>query len=83
MDELSIEFAQRIAQLEVIAEQSKKDQDVLSGKVDSITETLGEMRQDLSRYRGFWGGALLVVSAIWAFLELFGNWVAARMKGEV
>jgi hypothetical protein len=81
-EEINIEFAERIAKLEVLAEQSKKDQDALGGKMDSLSELLGEMKQDLAKYRGFWGGALLIISALWAFIELTGGWFVAKLRGE-
>jgi hypothetical protein len=50
--------------------------------MDSLSELLGEMKQDLAKYRGFWGGALLIISALWAFIELTGGWFVAKLRGE-
>ena len=89
MDDHMIEIHERLAILEEKAEQGgndraeiKRSQEGLHDDFIKLAETINDMRNDLAKYRGFWGGALLVVSAVWAFIELSGAWIVQKIKGE-
>jgi hypothetical protein len=82
MDELTIEFAERITKLEQMMEQSKLDREELKDGMASISVSLSDMKSSLDKYQGFWGGALLVISAVWAFIQLAGDFFMSKLKGE-
>jgi Flp pilus assembly protein TadB len=87
--EWNLEVAERLARLEATSHQAERAREELKEAMNDITgdfkeikDTLSGMREELARYRGLWGGIMLVCGAIWAFLEMFGGAVAARLKGE-
>ena len=89
MDELHLDFAERIAKLEAQSEAALRESaamkigmDEVYAEFKTVNESLGELREELARYRGFWGGALLVCSAVWAFLQFGWEWIVAKAKGE-
>lgn len=56
---------------------------VLESKMDSLSASLTEIKktqdvivQSLNKNKGFWGGALLMISAIWAFLTQIAPHIA-------
>lgn len=77
-----MELAQRIAVLETRANQSSDDNEDIKNSIHQIQATLNEMREELSKYRGFWGGALLVVGALWTFVTFAWDWILKQLKGE-
>lgn len=87
--EFAIEVAERLAKLEEGQKSAERERHEMRGSVDSlatglsdIRESISGMKEELARYRGFWGGALLVVSAVWAFLQLGWDWIAKHIKGD-
>jgi hypothetical protein len=73
-----IETHERIARVEEIlsahVEQEGGQLEALAAKMDSI-------ELELSRYRGFVGGILLVITAVVTFVKLFGEQIIASLKG--
>ena len=41
-----------------------------------LEERVDALERELSKYKGFVGGVIFIVSAIWAFLEMFGKELA-------
>ena len=83
------EIYERLATLEERADQGGRDRaemkesmDGLHSEFGAFQETLNGMKEQLAKYHGFWGGALLIISAIWAFIELAGDWLLAKIRGE-
>lgn len=81
------DIAARIAVLEHKADEGKEERGAIKKSVESLRgefsifgDTLNGMREELARYRGFWGGAMLVIGALWAFGKLTWDWFAAQMK---
>lgn len=88
--EWTMEVGERLAKLEELARQGKDERSEMKVTIEemhdefkSISGVLGEIRQDLAKYRGMWGGIMLMCGAVWAFLEMFGTTIVARLKGEV
>jgi Flp pilus assembly protein TadB len=86
--EFAIEVAERLAKLEESQRAAEKSRDEMKENISEMTaefrevkDTLVGMREELARYRGFWGGALLVVSAVWAFLQLGWGWIETKLHG--
>ena len=44
----------------------------LEAAVDKLTGRVDTAIQDLERYKGFWGGIMLIISAMWA---AFITWI--------
>lgn len=82
MGENDMDFAERIAVLEQLARQSNEDREEMKSCIHAVQDTLNEMREELARYRGFWGGAMLAAGAMWTFLTFAWDWLVARLKGE-
>jgi uncharacterized protein YukE len=82
MDALVREHAERLSALETKGDSMETSMDKLHADVKELNETLSDMRHELARYRGFWGGALLVASAVWAFVTLAWDWFVGHVKGE-
>ena len=64
---------ERLAVLESKVESFQKSQDDILIEVKSINNTLG-------RYKGFFGGVIFVVSAVWAFIDLTKGWLVNHIK---
>ena len=45
----------------------------LSGETENLIDKVDKLEQDLSRYRGMYGGILLVLGALVAAFKLFGG----------
>lgn len=82
MDDVAREHAERLSALEANGENMESSMDKLHSEVKELKETLTDMRQELARYRGFWGGALLVASAVWAFVTLAWDWLVGQVRGD-
>ena len=66
-------LVERLAVLESKVESFQKSQDDILAEVKSINSTLG-------RYKGFFGGIIFVVSALWAFIDLTKGWLVNHIK---
>ena len=73
-----IDIAHRLATLEANSEEGQRDREHLKAgvgnlhdQVAEVNNTLNQMREELARYRGFWGGVLLIVGAVGTALGLF------------
>ena len=87
--EFAIEVAERLAKLEEGQKSAEKERHEMKGAMEKEEtglsdnrESISGMKEELARYRGFWGGALLVVSAVWAFIQLGWDWIAKHVKGD-
>lgn len=72
------EVYERIARLEALLEDHISDEEKL---IRSMSEKLDRIELELSRYRGFVGGILLVASSVVAFLKYFWEDLAKILKG--
>lgn len=66
-------LVERLAVLEAKVETFQKSQEDILAEVKSINSTLG-------RYKGFFGGIIFVVSALWAFIDLTKGWLVNHIK---
>lgn len=66
-------LAERLAVLESKVETFQESQNAILLEVKSINATLG-------RYKGFFGGVIFVVSAVWAFIDLTKGWLVNHIK---
>lgn len=89
MERAMTEMAQRVAKLEVLADSAVEDRKELkeqvatiSSEITELTAAIAGMNQEMARYRGFWGGAMLVIAAIWSFVTLFGGAIWERLQGK-
>lgn len=82
MDEDLMEHAERLSALEVRAGRHDTDMTELKDEFRKVIESINGMKEELSKYRGFWGGIIIVCSALWAFLTLAWESIWARLKGE-
>jgi hypothetical protein len=80
--DMDAEFAERIAVLETLVKQASANNEDMKESIHDVQSTLNAMREELARYRGFWGGAMLAAGAVWTFLTFVWDWLLARMKGE-
>ena len=80
---------ERLAVLESLMQQSKEDRTKIKDSIElvksdtldrleTITQRLEDIKQDLAKYTGFWGGVMLLGGAVWAFFSLF--WKALSVK---
>ena len=72
-----IDIAVRIATLEARSEEGSRDREQLKQgvaelheQIETVNTTLNTMRLELERYRGFWGGVLLILGAVGTALTL-------------
>lgn len=79
----------RIAVLEHKSDEGKEDRAAIKRSVDTLhtefstfQDSITEMKEELARYRGFWGGAMLVASAVWAFMTFAWEYVVKAIKGD-
>lgn len=82
MGENDMDFAERIATLEQLARQANEDREDMKACIHAVQDTLNQMREELAKYRGFWGGAMLVAGAVWAFITLAWDWLHAQVTGS-
>ena len=66
-------LVERLAVLEAKVETFQKSQEDILVEVKAINQTLG-------RYKGFFGGIIFVVSALWAFIDLTKGWLVNHIK---
>jgi hypothetical protein len=45
----------------------------LDERLSAIERELGAIRTELARYKGFMGGIVFIVTALWAVIEVFGK----------
>lgn len=65
------DVAERLAVLETEMLAVKEDAHAMKADVHAILKSQSEMMNELTRYRGIWGGVLLVFSAVGVFLQFF------------
>lgn len=75
MGEVERQLSDRISRLEAYADQGKEDRAEIKESINSLTEAVDSMTQEFARYRGFVGGAALVVTALWAFVSFAGSFI--------
>lgn len=49
-------------------------------KLDELMESQQKMLLELTKYRGLWGGVMLVITALAACLEIGRDWIFAHVK---
>lgn len=59
---------------------AEKTHAAFEAKQDKILERLERIEQDLTRYRGAWGTVMMVVTAVWAAIVVFKDYVSAHWK---
>ena len=64
---------ERIATVEARLEAYEDDIKEIDADLKKVVSKLDKIDKELSRYRGFVGGVLLVVTAIVTFLKFFGS----------
>lgn len=76
--EIKVQVAEMRAELRAEREQRARDrththteQVRLFEALDSLTANLEELRRELAKYKGLAGGAMFVVSGLWALFALF------------
>lgn len=62
------EHIERIAVLEAEVKALKEDQ-------DEILKCMREIRDEMTRYKGFLGGIAFLVSGLGVFVTLFKDWI--------
>ena len=67
-------LAERISRLEEAEERTTK-------AIDSLTLELRTIREQMQKWRGFIGGALFVVGAIWTMLQFGAHALVQWAKG--
>lgn len=67
------EQAERIAVLESEVNALKEDQ-------KEILKCMHEIRDEMTRYKGFLGGVAFLVSGLSVFFTLFKDWIANHLK---
>jgi len=65
------DVAERLAVLETEMLAVKEGAHAMKADVHAILKSQSEMMNELTRYRGIWGGVLLVFSAVGVFLQFF------------
>lgn len=65
------ELFERVARIEQQLEDRAVEDEARSKQMDTISEKLDRIDHELSRYRGFVGGILLVVTAVISFFKFF------------
>ena len=66
------EHVERIAVLEAEVNALKKDQ-------DEILKIMHEIKEEMTRYKGFLGGIAFLVSGLGVFLTLFKDWLSKHL----
>ena len=66
-------IGERVAALEAAFDERKEIADKRDNDYAKVLLKLDKIDRELSRYRGFVGGILLVVTAVVTFLKLFGD----------
>ena len=66
------EHIERIAVLEAEVHALKEDQ-------KEILKCMHEIRDEMTRYKGFMGGIAFLVSGFGVFLTLFKDWIAKHL----
>lgn len=66
------EHIERIAVLESEVEALKKDQ-------DEILKIMHEIKDEMTRYKGFLGGIAFLVSGLGVFVTLFKDWIIKHL----
>ena len=66
------EIHERLKALEVREALREKREMEIDEKLDELLEQLRDTSSELSRYKGFVGGILFIISALVAFLKLTG-----------
>lgn len=74
-------IAAKIAVLETQQDIAKAERGAIRQDQHDIKEAIDRMESELTRYRGFWGGVVLVVSAILTFLKFYWDSVLNFIKG--
>lgn len=52
----------------------------LSAQVSAMQAAQQEIKEQLVKYSGKWGGMLMVLSALWAIISLSKDWIIAHFN---
>lgn len=63
----------RLAKVEQQIETLEKDYNDLNEKLDKIIKAIEEMKTEQSRYKGFLGGMVFTIGALYSFLTWWTN----------
>lgn len=65
----------RLSRLETLQETDKETQDMyyaqLNKRLDNLEATLGDLKREVTQYKGFVGGVSLAISLAWAGVAMF------------
>jgi hypothetical protein len=73
---------ERVARIETRLNAHVDQDDVRDANIQKVVSKLDKIDQELSRYRGFVGGILLMVTAVVSFIKMFGNDVKSFVLGQ-
>lgn len=74
-------IAAKIAVLENQQAEARAERVAIRQDQKDIKDAIDRMEGELTRYRGFWGGVVLIISAILTFLKFYWESVANFVKG--
>lgn len=72
---------ERLATIEERLEHIEDDIASEDKDLQAVMSKLEKIDKELSRYRGFVGGILLMVTAIVTFVKMFGEQISSFLKG--
>lgn len=74
-------IAAKIAVLENKQETASAEREAIRRETKEIKDAINRMEDELTRYRGFWGGIVLVATAIFTFLKFYGTSLSNFVRG--
>lgn len=68
---MSTTVQERLARLEQQNESMKSDMEETKVMIGELENKLDDILKELARYKGFLGGAVFIVTSVWAFFQGF------------
>lgn len=77
---MATDLSERTAVIEEKLDVLHAKHDMLQAKHDAVSQKLDDLHASLTKYKGFIGGVVFVITALWYVLSTFKEWVIAQLR---